>query len=188
MILPYLDVNSAGYQSDYSILLIAYALAGLMVVMVPLIITFRFGGPKIMFWRMFGIRFRGFRVYDLDGRPYTKFFREEQIKILSPPHVVFKGKIRYVDNSNCSRQFNAPVNHYQIDNSLPMPIMRGFRDNILDPETITKAYNTDILRKLLRLGEEKKPKPPSRIPLLMTVLAIVTAILAAVYIVPRIFH
>lgn len=159
---------------------------GQILLFVPLIIVAKLGGPKIAFYRILKINWMSIGIIDHDGSRTWRPIKMSDIKTLSPPHIEFKGRTRYIDNTNFTRRYGAPAQEWHIDNALPIPIVRGFRDVILDPITVTKAYNTDILRRFYNLSKEANKKiQNNRSQYILIGLGVVLAILAAVWLAVR---
>lgn len=156
-----------------------------MILFAPILLILRFGGPKIALWRITGVKFGSARILDHDGTPTYKSFKMSEVQTKSPPHIFIKGKVRYLDTLNYSKRYGSPCWEYHVDNALPIPITRGFRDVILDPLSVTKAMNTDLLRRLWNLGKEKDEKKTKR-PIWMYLFAILGA-LAMVWLITRLF-
>lgn len=165
-------------------------IVGLLIIQLlmfgPMIVIGKLGGPKIAFYRLFKISWMSVGILDHDGSRKWTPIKMTDIKTLSPPHIEFKNRTRYIDNTNFTRRFGAPAQEWHIDNSLPIPIIRGFRDTILDPLTVTKAYNTDILRRFYNLTKEANKKAKSNTPMyILLALGCVLAVLAAVWLAVR---
>lgn len=177
---------SAQVDSSAITNLILGLLFGQLLLFIPIIAIGKLGGPKIAFYRALKISWMSIGILDHDGSRKWYPIKMTDIKTLSPPHIEFKGRTRYIDNTNFTRRFGAPAQEWHIDNSLPLPIIRGFRDVILDPITVTKAYNTDILRRFYNLSKEANKKVKSNAPMyILMALACLLAVLGAVWLAVR---
>lgn len=166
--------------------LILGLLFGQLLLFIPIILIGKLGGPKIAFYRALKISWMSIGIIDHDGSRHWHPIKMSDIKTLSPPHIEFKGRTRYIDNTNFTRRFGAPAQEWHIDNALPIPIIRGFRDVILDPVTVTKAYNTDILRRFYNLAKEANKKVKSNALLYaILILGCILSVLAAVWLAVR---
>jgi len=173
-------------ETDAIFTVVIVLFVGQILAFGPIIIIGKLGGPKIAFYRILHISWMSIGIIDHDGSRKWTPIKMADIKTLSPPHIEHKGRTRYIDNTNFTRRLGAPAQEWHIDNSLPLPLMRGFRDVILDPITVTKAYNTDILRRFYNLSKEANKKSQSnKSQYILMGLGIVGAVLAAVWLAVR---
>lgn len=156
MIMMYLDIQTTA-TIDIVGFIVGITILG--VIVSTLAIFLRLGGWPEGYYRIMRIPRFIYFIIDTDGNPVRHCIKASKIIVQSPPKFLdLNGKVRYIDRPNLTRSKGAPSHYYQPDNALPNTMLTGNRDLILDPRRIDRAYRTEIVTRLFKIGATKGRK------------------------------
>lgn len=172
-------------MTDTSTILLFGVMMIEFIMIVPFLIWIRLGGNPEGTYRIFRVKYFVYWVVDHDGSLVRNTMKWSRIMTKSPAHFVDDkngdpSMTRYVDKQNTGRSRGRPAWMYHIDNAIPIPYISGYRDKVLDPITINRAYRTEIDRRLDRIGRER-PISAKRISAWIVVLFLLVLTLSGFY-------